>query len=362
MKVFQKVIITSAFLGMQLFLVFIENILEFVWRHIEDNPIPYIFGSFIILLFIKEGFMRFLHFRNKKSYQNNSNRKNLEKFSTSIEIKERKYKSFPEYVYKALDLIEYLGGEKERIKVKNKIKSSSSPEELEDILRKSLAPLVFSRITDILKVLSVKEVNSGKEFEQLVARALTMGGYKVKLTPSSNDFGADILAEKDDKRICIQCKFWKKPVGIKAVQEINSAKEYYQCDEAWVIGISGFTRQAVKLANKTHIKLIDFKELLMNLKINVNEDIPLSTRKELLYATYILNEIGWIRIPDPNQSIFELSKYIYLKFCPKCFGFLKWKYIRKYGEKKYACSRFPKCFYLRNTPYELNIFQWKFEK
>ncbi|WP_286181151.1 restriction endonuclease [Bacillus sp. ISL-37] len=46
-------------------------------------------------------------------------------------------------------------------------------------------------------------------------------GYKVKPTPASNNFGADLIIESP-LRIVIQAKRYKIKVGIKAVQEINS--------------------------------------------------------------------------------------------------------------------------------------------
>lgn len=98
---------------------------------------------------------------------------------------------------------------------------------------------------------------SGTDFENYAARRLKSMGYKnVKVTQASGDFGADVLAfNTKGEYVCIQCKHYIKPVGIKAVQEIYSAKQYYKCQKAMVITNSTFTQAAIDLANKTGVDL-----------------------------------------------------------------------------------------------------------
>jgi len=56
--------------------------------------------------------------------------------------------------------------------------------------------------------------------------------------------------------------FSKKNVGIKAVQEMFSARNHYKADECWVITNSFFTKQAKKLADSNNVKLIDRPQLM----------------------------------------------------------------------------------------------------
>jgi restriction system protein len=106
----------------------------------------------------------------------------------------------------------------------------------------------------------------GYEVEYYLELLFKKLGYQVKRTPSSNDFGADLILE-GETRIVVQAKRYKNKVGIKAVQEINSARDYYSAQEAWVITNNFFTSPAIKLSSSTNVKLIERYELV-NLILN----------------------------------------------------------------------------------------------
>ncbi|MDE3795824.1 restriction endonuclease [Sinorhizobium meliloti] len=93
-------------------------------------------------------------------------------------------------------------------------------------------------------------------FEDRVAKELENLGYMVDRTPVTGDFGADLIAEKDDLRYAIQCKSHAKPIGLKAVQEAVGARRYYKCDYGVVIASSPFTLAAKELAGETGVILI----------------------------------------------------------------------------------------------------------
>ncbi|MDR1806227.1 MAG: restriction endonuclease [Clostridium sp.] len=99
---------------------------------------------------------------------------------------------------------------------------------------------------------------SGEDYEKFVAEYLSQNGYKnISLTRSSGDFGADIIANNEaNVRVCVQCKKYSQPVGIKAVQEVFSAKAYYGCARAMVITNTSFTTAAKKLAKQTGVELL----------------------------------------------------------------------------------------------------------
>lgn len=93
-------------------------------------------------------------------------------------------------------------------------------------------------------------------FEERVAKELESLGYLVDRTPVTGDFGADLIAEKDDLRYAIQCKSHAKPIGLKAVQEAVGARRYYKCDYGVVIASSSFTLAAKELAGETGVLLV----------------------------------------------------------------------------------------------------------
>lgn len=101
------------------------------------------------------------------------------------------------------------------------------------------------------------------EFEEYTAQYLRDRGYKkVRLTPKTGDYGADILAvTPDNKKICVQCKRYSNPVGIQAVQEINAAKTHYRCEIAAIAVTSkGFTKQAKVLAKDVNVLLYAYDD------------------------------------------------------------------------------------------------------
>ena len=71
-------------------------------------------------------------------------------------------------------------------------------------------------------------------------------------------FGADVLAMDGERRVCVQCKRYAPghPVGVKAVQEIYSAKDYYGCDDAYIYTTSDFTKAAVNMAAELGVILV----------------------------------------------------------------------------------------------------------
>ncbi|SDJ27511.1 restriction endonuclease [Salimicrobium halophilum] len=76
---------------------------------------------------------------------------------------------------------------------------------------------------------------SGRKFEEYLQALLKARWYYVQLTPASGDFGADLILSSKGNRIIVQAKRYKRNVGVKAVQEIASAKSYYKMNKCWVI-------------------------------------------------------------------------------------------------------------------------------
>ncbi|MCP2033579.1 restriction system protein [Planomicrobium sp. HSC-17F08] len=111
---------------------------------------------------------------------------------------------------------------------------------------------------------------SGREFEQYLKYLYIKAGYKVRLTPASGDFGADLILEKETQRIAVQAKRYKSKVGIKAVQEIASAKTHYRATDTWVVTNNHFTSAAVTLAQSNGVKLYD-REALIKFSLKYRE-------------------------------------------------------------------------------------------
>jgi len=100
------------------------------------------------------------------------------------------------------------------------------------------------------------------EFETFIAALFSKLGYDTKTTKSSGDQGIDVIAERDDIRIGIQCKHYNSSVGNTAVQEALAGKAFYKLDKVFVVTNSSFTSSAIDLAKSTNVAIWDREKLM----------------------------------------------------------------------------------------------------
>ena len=104
-------------------------------------------------------------------------------------------------------------------------------------------------------------MNEGIIFEKkCIVKLQQLGFTDVQGTPIT-DYGADIIAYHKGAKYIFQCKYCKQKQGVSAVQEILTAKQFYQADKCAVISHSGYTNQAYRLAKPNFILLISEEEL-----------------------------------------------------------------------------------------------------
>ncbi len=101
----------------------------------------------------------------------------------------------------------------------------------------------------------------GYEFENFLKVMFFYLGYDALVTKRSGDYGADLVLKKDGKRLVVQAKRYNNSVGVKAVQEVVSAKVHYSADEAMVVTNSRFTAEAEQLASENGVIMLDRLEL-----------------------------------------------------------------------------------------------------
>ena len=101
--------------------------------------------------------------------------------------------------------------------------------------------------------------SEGEWYERELARELRLKGWtNVRTTPSSGDYGADIIAfDNNGFKTAIQCKYYSKgkKVSSDAVQQVYFAKDYYGCDRAIIITSSVLTPQARSMARGMEIEV-----------------------------------------------------------------------------------------------------------
>ncbi|HCH6295921.1 TPA: restriction endonuclease [Vibrio diabolicus] len=99
------------------------------------------------------------------------------------------------------------------------------------------------------------------EYERLISSKLCGLGWDAYATSGSGDQGADVVAEKYGVRFVMQCKLYSQPVGNKAVQEVSSARDFYDAFGAVVVTNNGYTKSARQLAESQTVWLLHDSEL-----------------------------------------------------------------------------------------------------
>jgi HJR/Mrr/RecB family endonuclease len=102
---------------------------------------------------------------------------------------------------------------------------------------------------------------TGYEFEDFLIDLFTRLGHRVEQRKRSHEQGLDFLLERQGEKIACQVKRYTKPVGNKAIQEANAARDYYRCQRALVITNSIFTKSAIQLAERCKVELWDRNKL-----------------------------------------------------------------------------------------------------
>lgn len=107
---------------------------------------------------------------------------------------------------------------------------------------------------------------SWQNFEKLVKQLYEKQGYRCQLTPiGQQDFGADIIAKKDDEVIVIQCKHSKngKNRNDDAVMSlIHQAQEVYGANKLVAVTNTNFNQVAKIMAQEHDVDLIDVQQLI----------------------------------------------------------------------------------------------------
>jgi uncharacterized protein/peptidoglycan hydrolase-like protein with peptidoglycan-binding domain len=99
------------------------------------------------------------------------------------------------------------------------------------------------------------------DFENYCAEQLRSAGWSADTTNASGDQGTDIIAEKGDIRLVVQCKLYNHPVGNKAVQEIAAARTHEKADWAVVVSNNRYTPSAQELATTNNVLLLHHSDL-----------------------------------------------------------------------------------------------------
>jgi hypothetical protein len=103
---------------------------------------------------------------------------------------------------------------------------------------------------------------TARDFELECGRLFEALGYQVRVTPSSNDRGIDIVLSRSSRVTFVQCKRYAGKAGPNFVRELVGAVTADLADGGILICTGGFTSGAVELASSNRIELWGVGELV----------------------------------------------------------------------------------------------------
>lgn len=113
------------------------------------------------------------------------------------------------------------------------------------------------------------------DYENFVAIFFEQQGYKTELTPTTGDYGVDVIAIKDKERIAIQAKMYgdsSRKVNAEAIIKLNGAIPIYDCTKGILVTDGELLNDAQNIAKKLNIKILylPFKESVINSRNETN--------------------------------------------------------------------------------------------
>ena len=97
------------------------------------------------------------------------------------------------------------------------------------------------------------------QYEQYIGDLFREKGFDVIVTPFSNDWGLDIIANKGDEKIGIQVKMYgnsNRKVNREAIMTLSGAAHYQDCTKAIIVTDGEIMPDAKKVADKLGIEIL----------------------------------------------------------------------------------------------------------
>jgi restriction system protein len=161
-----------------------------------------------------------------------------------------------------------------------------------------------------------------RRFEELCAAYFEALGFRTRISHSGTEGGVDIhlyAAGAEKASILVQCRAWNAyRVGVKAVRELRGALSAAKVGEGVLVTSGRFTQEAVDLARKENIQLIDGANLLGKIA-------ALPPEKALVLLKFA------------TQGDFVTPT------CPRCSIKMTSRKSTHQGRKFWGCRNYPTC-------------------
>ena len=122
------------------------------------------------------------------------------------------------------------------------------------------------------KVVSYWQKLSGYKFEKELAQIFIKNGFDTEITKKSGDGGVDIILNPKGKKIYIQCKAYQSHAGVAVVRELLGCMELNDVEYGIIACTGGFTKGAVEMAMKVGIYLLDSRDIVALMNMDIPQD------------------------------------------------------------------------------------------
>jgi hypothetical protein len=144
-------------------------------------------------------------------------------------------------------------------------------------------------------------------FERIVASRLEADGYAATLTPSTNDWGVDIFAERAGERLAVQVKMYRgaRAVNRQMIFELYGASRFFDCTGAVIATDGEIRRDARTAAEKLGVRVLQWTDDMDS----AVEDLVQAQKRpatarlsdptfEQIWATYVMPLAGRTLVGD----------------------------------------------------------------
>ena len=109
---------------------------------------------------------------------------------------------------------------------------------------------------------------TGEHFEDVIHSLFSERGYKARKTPSTGDFGVDVIADNGHEVIAIQCKRYSvdNGVGSEDIMKLKGGQSFYEATTCMLITTSYLTKKAQEACERMRIEFWDRKRTFEELE------------------------------------------------------------------------------------------------
>jgi Holliday junction resolvase len=143
-----------------------------------------------------------------------------------------------------------------------------------------------------------------KKFEQDVANAIERIGWRVELTKSSHDFGADVIAKCLRETLVIQCKYFSEErlINNAVVREVMVAKQKYNAKLGLIVYKGSVSRKTFEYAMVHKVAMLTKEQIVAGCFFDRNyftKADSIKMKGQGSFGTYI---VGFVQVSCPHCS------------------------------------------------------------